>query len=63
MQQPGGVEDGFVIVYVPHTTAACTIQENADPDVQHDLLAKLEQLIPPMETYYQHDERGTAMRM
>lgn len=50
------VEDGFVIVYVPHTTAACTIQENADPDVQHDLLAKLEKLIPQMETYYQHDE-------
>ena len=35
--QQRGVEDGFVIVYVPHTTAACTIQENADPDVQHDL--------------------------
>jgi secondary thiamine-phosphate synthase enzyme len=54
--QQRGVEDGFVIVYVPHTTAACSIQENADPDVQHDLLAKLEELIPQMETYYQHDE-------
>jgi secondary thiamine-phosphate synthase enzyme len=50
------VREGYVIVYVPHTTAACTIQENADPDVQGDLLAKLEKLVPQMETYYQHDE-------
>src|SRR4051812_6725643 len=50
------VKDGYVIVFVPHTTAACTIQENADPDVQHDLLMKMDKLIPQMETYYQHDE-------
>ncbi len=54
--QSRGVKDGFVIVFVPHTTAACTIQENADPDVQSDLLTKLEKLVPQMETYYQHDE-------
>jgi secondary thiamine-phosphate synthase enzyme len=54
--QSKGVKDGYVIVFVPHTTAACTIQENADPDVQHDLFRKLDQLIPQMETYYQHDE-------
>ena len=54
--QQRGVKDGHVIVYIPHTTAACTIQENADPDVQHDLLMKLEQLVPQIETYYQHDE-------
>ena len=48
--------DGFVIVYVPHTTAAITIQENADPAVKHDLLAKLESQIPQRETYYEHDE-------
>src|SRR5262245_35769923 len=51
-----GLKDGFVIVFVEHTTAAITIQENADPDVQHDLLAKLEKLVPQLETYYQHDE-------
>jgi len=51
-----GVRDGFVIVYVPHTTAAITINENADPDVQHDLLAKLQALIPKSEPYYQHGE-------
>ncbi|MGD1276558.1 MAG: secondary thiamine-phosphate synthase enzyme YjbQ [Tepidisphaeraceae bacterium] len=51
-----GVRDGFVIVYVPHTTAAITINENADPDVQHDILAKLQALIPKSEPYYQHGE-------
>ena len=50
------VSSGFVIVYVPHTTAAITINENADPDVQHDLLKKLAELMPHLELYYQHDE-------
>jgi|ERR1700722_7757390 len=47
---------GMVIVYVPHTTAAVTINENADPDVQHDLLAKLSELVPERERYYRHGE-------
>src|ERR1700722_12041980 len=47
---------GMVIVYVPHTTAAVTINENADPDVQHDLLQKLSTLVPKNESYYQHSE-------
>jgi secondary thiamine-phosphate synthase enzyme len=50
------VREGLVIVYVPHTTAAITINENADPDVKHDLLAKLEALIPKSEPFYQHGE-------
>src|SRR3954469_24592492 len=50
------VTDGFVIVYVPHTTAGVTIQENADPDVQHDLLDKLGRLAPQNEEFYQHAE-------
>ena len=51
-----GVKDGIAIVYIPHTTAAVTINENADPDVKHDLLKKLEEVIPNRETYYQHGE-------
>lgn len=51
-----GVRSGMVVVYVPHTTAAVTINENADPDVKHDLLRKLETLIPKQEAYYQHSE-------
>ncbi len=51
-----GVTDGYVIVYVPHTTAAVTINENADPDVKSDMLKKLQALIPQQETYYEHAE-------
>lgn len=51
-----GVAEGMAIVYVPHTTAAVTINENADPDVKHDLLKKLSELIPQRESYYQHSE-------
>ena len=51
-----GVRDGYVIVYVPHTTAAVTINENADPDVKHDMIRKLEELIPQREGYYRHAE-------
>ena len=50
------VTDGMVIVYVPHTTAAVTINENADPDVKHDMLFKLSQMIPKHEAEYRHSE-------
>ncbi len=50
------VKSGFVIVYVPHTTAGVTINENADPDVKSDLLKKLEKLVPKTEPYYEHGE-------
>ena len=50
------VRDGMAICYVPHTTAAVTINENYDPDVKHDMLKKLDELIPKSESYYQHDE-------
>ena len=48
--------EGMLVVYVPHTTAAVTINENADPDVKSDMLAKLSALVPQRETYYQHAE-------
>jgi secondary thiamine-phosphate synthase enzyme len=51
-----GAAGGLVVVHVPHTTAGVTVNENADPDVKHDLLAKLEQLIPHRESFYQHAE-------
>src|SRR5512144_857379 len=40
------VRDGILVVFVPHTTAGVTIQENADPDVQRDLLLALERMVP-----------------
>ena len=54
--QAAGVTHGMVIVFVPHTTAAVTINENADPDVKHDLLLKLSRLVPQDEPGYQHAE-------
>jgi secondary thiamine-phosphate synthase enzyme len=41
-----GVQDGLCVIFVPHTTAGVTIQENADPDVQRDLLAALALAVP-----------------
>jgi len=41
-----GVESGLVCLYCPHTTAAITIQENADPDVKSDLCGHLARLVP-----------------
>ena len=46
-----GVEDGICHVFVPHTTAAVTINENADPDVARDVLAVLSRLIPHRGDY------------
>ncbi len=51
-----GIASGLVVVYVPHTTAAVTINENADPDVKSDVLRKLGELIPKNERYYEHGE-------
>ena len=48
-------EDGVLIVYVPHTTAAVTINENADPDVRHDILTHLSKLVP-LDSGFRHAE-------
>ncbi len=51
-----GISDGQVIVHCPHTTAAITINENADPSVPHDILLTLDELLPPHRPGYQHFE-------
>jgi secondary thiamine-phosphate synthase enzyme len=53
------VEDGAVLVVVPHTTAGVTIQENADPDVVRDMLKELEKIVP-FEDGYRHIEGNAA---
>ena len=50
------IKDGSVIVYCPHTTAGITINENADPDVPHDILLSLEELLPQNRRGYRHCE-------
>lgn len=44
--QESGIENGICVVFCPHTTAAITINENADPDVLKDLLLGLEMAFP-----------------
>ena len=41
-----GVSQGLCTVFVPHTTAGVTVNENADPDVSHDILSFLAELVP-----------------
>ena len=51
-----GLQSGAAIVYCPHTTAAITIQENADPDVVHDMLLWLNHQIPKSMAGFRHAE-------
>ncbi len=51
-----GITNGTVTIFCPHTTAAITINENADPDVTHDILMTLEELFPKNRPGYRHDE-------
>lgn len=53
------IEKGICLVYTPHTTAAVTINENADPDVPRDILAALDRAIP-LSTNYRHAEGNSA---
>ena len=58
-----GAESGFVLIYNPHTTAGITINENADPDVVHDMLLTLEELFPKNRRGYQHAEGNSDSHM
>ncbi|MBW2059043.1 MAG: YjbQ family protein [Deltaproteobacteria bacterium] len=49
------VSDGVCYVYVPHTTAGLTVNENADPSVQEDVITALERIIP-RDQAYRHGE-------
>jgi len=46
-----GMDEGMLTVFIPHTTAAVTINENADPTVVVDILYKLGELIPKRDKY------------
>ena len=54
-----GLQDGICRLFVPHTTAAVTINENADPDVPWDILAALDRIVP-LADRYRHAEGNAA---
>ena len=54
-----GVKSGVCMLFVPHTTAAVTINENADPDVTRDILMELNKVIP-FDDNYAHTEGNSA---
>lgn len=54
-----GIESGICTVFVPHTTAGITINENADPDVVSDILKEVNKIVP-FEDGYSHMEGNSA---
>ena len=54
-----GIRDGLCYLWVPHTTAGLTINENADPSVARDILMELDRRIP-WENGYAHSEGNSA---
>jgi len=54
-----GITEGICVVFVPHTTAAVTINENADPDVTHDVTLALN-AISPDRREFRHSEGNSA---
>jgi secondary thiamine-phosphate synthase enzyme len=53
------VAEGLAVVFVPHTTAAVTINENADPDVVRDIVAETTKMVP-FDDGYAHSEGNSA---
>ena len=53
------IRSGICHVFVPHTTAAVTINENADPDVPRDILMELDKIVP-LNDHYRHGEGNSA---
>jgi len=55
-----GVENGICIIYIPHTTAAITINENADPSVVQDILMELNKIVPFKDQYHHREGNSPA---
>ena len=54
------LKEGHIIVYVPHTTAGITINEGADPSVQHDITETLKEIIPEDGDYHHIEGNSDA---
>ena len=57
-----GVKEGICTVFIPHTTAAVTINENADPDVVRDFTTEINKIVP-WEDGYHHMEGNSAAHL
>lgn len=57
-----GAEEGICTIFVPHTTAAVTINENADPDVVRDFTMEINKIVP-WEDGYRHIEGNSAAHL
>ena len=57
-----GVTEGICTVFIPHTTAAVTINENADPDVVRDFTMEINKIVPWEDGYY-HMEGNSAAHL
>jgi len=55
-----GINNGLCIVFVPHTTAGITINENADPSVKEDMLRTLRKIVPDSLTYIHAEGNSPA---
>ena len=55
-----GIKSGIATLFVTHTTAAVTINENADPDVKRDILYKLKKEIPQDDGYHHGEGNSDA---
>ena len=54
------IESGEILIFIPHTTAAVTINEGADPDVQHDIITFLNRLIPKNNDFHHIEGNSDA---
>ena len=54
------LQEGHIIVYVPHTTAGITINEGADPSVQRDIIETLKKIIPESKDYHHMEGNSDA---
>jgi secondary thiamine-phosphate synthase enzyme len=55
-----GVAEGICVVFVPHTTAAVTVNENADPDVPRDVLLALDAISPDRREFHHREGNSAA---
>ncbi len=60
---PASMDSGVCQVFCAHTTAGLTVNENADPDVQRDILAALERMVPWDDPAYRHGEGNSAAHL